>query len=494
MSDEMALPNQPNLMQCTKDTVKRSVFRSLMWSMLAFGLSIGFIFPLFARIVLNTERAFSPVFLILCITAGLIVGSANFFLFKIVVSREIARVVTGMKHVLHSVAAAENTGEGCNNCQISVTSNDAIGEIQCSFNNMTDAISRRLHMENASRSLHSQLSTSVELNEISKHILMVMASVIESKAGILYGDLGDSYEILTSFGVDLTEQVPQKINLRQGPLNHAMQSGQILPISPRRDGLEWIQLSTPLGQFRPQNITLIPLMTKERAVGLALIASDRDLITAQQFEILETLRSHAAPYLKNSILHRKMKDLAAIDDLTRILNRRFGVLRLKEEFSRSTRHGIPISVMMIDIDHFKNFNDNFGHDAGDEILKMVAKTIENDIRSGDVACRFGGDEFMVIVPGTGQKDAIRLAERLRRNVEATELPYGQQILSGTLSIGIATWPMNSISISDELYNAADKALYFAKNAGKNRIAAIQDDKFIPVSVLTSESDQRAGEG
>ena len=489
----MTITNQPDLMHCTRDTVKRSVFRSLMLSMLAFGLLIGFIFPLFARVVLNTERAFSPVFVILCIAAGLVVGAANYFLFSIVVSREIARVVTGMKHVLHSVAAAENTGDGCDDCLISVTSNDAIGEIQCSFNNMTEAISRRLQMENATRSLHSQLSTSVELNEVSRHILMVMASLTDSKAAMLYGDLGDSYEIITSFGVDLTEQVPQKINLRQGLLNHAMQTGQILPISPSRDGLEWLQLSTPLGQFRPQNITIIPLMTKERAVGLALIASDRDRITPQQFEILETLRSHAAPYLQNSILHRKMQDLAAIDDLTRILNRRFGVQRLKEEFSRSTRHGIPISVMMIDIDHFKNFNDDFGHDAGDAILKMVSKTIENNIRSGDVACRFGGDEFMIIIPGTGQKDAIRLAERLRRNVETTDLPYGQQSLSATLSIGIASWPMNSISISDELYNAADKALYSAKNAGKNRIAAIQDDKFIPVSVLTPEPEPRVDE-
>lgn len=161
--------------KCETDTIKRSVFRSLLISMLAFGFLIGIIFPPFARLVLNSERALSPVFIILCITAGLIVGLLNFVLFRVVVSRELGRIAAAMQHVLISVAAAENTGEGCEDCRIDVTSRDAIGEIQCSFNNMARAIASRLRLEDATRKLHAQLSTSVELSDISKKLLTGLA-------------------------------------------------------------------------------------------------------------------------------------------------------------------------------------------------------------------------------------------------------------------------------------------------------------------------------
>ena len=102
-----------------------------------------------------------------------------------------------------------------------------------------------------------------------------------------------------------------------------------------------------------------------------MLASGVKKPNERQTEKMETLRDFAAPYLDNSMLHRRITELAAIDDLTLILNRRFGMRRLSEEFSRATRHGIPLSVLMLDIDHFKNFNDTFGHNAGDAVLKVV---------------------------------------------------------------------------------------------------------------------------
>jgi diguanylate cyclase (GGDEF)-like protein len=231
--------------------------------------------------------------------------------------------------------------------------------------------------------------------------------------------------------------------------------------------------------MRPRTLTAIPFMTKEQAAGLALIVGDAGELDPERFLSIETLCALAAPYLQNALLHRRIRDLAAVDDLTSILNRRFGFRRLKEEFSRAVRHGIPVSVMMVDVDRFKDFNDTFGHDAGDAVLKMVATAIESTIRSGDVICRYGGEEFMVVAPGTGLMDCARIGERARRTVETTQVRWGEQNLSVTVSVGVATWPMARVSVSEELVSASDKALYAAKQAGRNQVAVLQGEQIMP---------------
>ena len=156
---------------------------------------------------------------------------------------------------------------------------------------------------------------------------------------------------------------------------------------------------------------LIPLLAKQRPVGLVILACASRKTSEKQMKMLETLRTIAAPNLDNSMLHKKITELAAIDDLTMILNRRFGVKRLREEFSRSARHGSPLSVVMIDIDHFKNFNDTFGHNAGDAVLKIVAKVLSANLRAEDMVCRYGGEEFLMLLAGAGLNDSAIIAER-----------------------------------------------------------------------------------
>jgi len=471
-------------------SVKRSVFRNLFFAMIAFGILVGLIFPPFAKIVLNSDRALSIEFFAMCVAAGFLVGLVNFTLFRMVVSRDLARVVAGMKHVLEGVAAAENTGSGCTKgCKLEVTSNDAIGEIESSFNDMTEAIARRLALEESTRSLHTGLAASVELEDVSKIILSSMAQIRGAKAALLYGDTGEALELVAEFGIDRNDQLPKKIYRESGPLHQSLESGKVLSLSPLQDGLEWIEQSTPLGRFRPKCILAVPLMTKGRAVGLGLMACNTDELPFDQMQILDSLRTQGAPYLQSAILHKKIKDLAAIDDLTLILNRRFGLRRLQEEFSRSVRHGVPLSVLMMDVDHFKNFNDTFGHNAGDAVLKMVSAEIESTIRSGDVVCRYGGEEFMVVAPGTGLNDAVKLGERLRRMIETTPIRYDTQSLSVTISMGVATWPMARVSISEELVTAADNALYFAKQSGRNQVAANWGEQMLPVAALEKVESQ-----
>ena len=216
-------------------------------------------------------------------------------------------------------------------------------------------------------------------------------------------------------------------------------------------------------------------------------------LTDEMRGILDTQRVQAASYLQNAVLHRRVHELAALDDLTRILNRRFGLRRLNEEFSRAVRHGVPVSVAMVDVDHFKRFNDTYGHDAGDEVLRMVASTIEGNLRSGDVFCRYGGEEFLLLAPGTGIHDIGVLAERLCRVVESTELKWGNQVLSVTMSLGLATWPVVRASSPEELVAAADKALYHAKDTGRNRVAVNTGDRLQTLAELLKGSQSTAAQ-
>lgn len=449
--------------------VTKSTLKNLLVSMLAFGLAVGTIFPFFARIVLNTDKALTPVFIIMCLFAGFLVGLVNFLIFRMIVSRELIRVQKGMDHVNESIVDANVLEEGCENqCQLEITSADIIGDIAYTFNEMTMQIFNRLELESETRALNGDLIKSVELEDVAKTILCKLSEVMNAKGGLLYGGTLERMNLLADYGVDRTEQITNSFEEDFGPVNQALSSGSIQNFS-KSDGWEWFSQSTPLGKFKPKSILLVPLMAKQRPVGLVILACGAKKPNVRQEKKLEALRSFAAPYLDNSMLHKKITELAAIDDLTMILNRRFGIRRLREEFSRSARHGSPVSVVMIDIDHFKNFNDTFGHNAGDAVLKTVASVLSGNLRAEDMVCRYGGEEFLVLLAGAGMNDAAVIAERMRRIIESEEIKWSGQRLSITISIGVATYPIVRASVCEELVTYADKALYAAKESGRNRV-------------------------
>lgn len=469
---------------------RRSVLKELLFSMLAFGTIVGLMFPLFAKAQLHTPDAMSYRFFALCVASGLVIGAGNFLIFKIVVSLQLSRLASGMKRVNEEVRTAMDSRSGTlETCKLTITSSDLIGDVTASFNDMTDAIGRRITVESTTRTLLAKLSATAEQAVVSREILEALGDICGAKAGVLYGDTGQKLKMLESFGVDLVGGVPEEVDASQGLAQRALARGEVLCASPSRDGFEWMVLSTPLGGFRPGSIVLVPLMAEHRAVGLAALACSSDRLSEEQTLLLDSVRTQAAPYLHTAILHEKLRDLAAIDDLTKILNRRFGMRRLGEEFSRSARHGVPLSVIMMDIDHFKAFNDTFGHDAGDAVLVAVARALDRSVRAGDVVCRYGGEEIMVVAPGMGMNDAGEVAERLRRLVETTPIIWRDQSLKVTVSIGAATWPIVRASFPEEMVTYADEALYHAKRSGRNQVSVHQGKDVIPVSMLDVSAQQ-----
>lgn len=164
-------------------------------------------------------------------------------------------------------------------------------------------------------------------------------------------------------------------------------------------------------------------------------------------------------------LEEELRKLSTTDGLTGLYNRRFLDETLERELSRAVRYQLSLSVLMCDIDHFKRFNDTHGHDMGDRVLKTVAMTFRGALRNNDFACRYGGEEFLAILPNTGKTGAYNVAERFRQDIEALDIGG----LKVTMSIGAATFPQIPASTGAQLVEAADGALYEAKNSGRNRV-------------------------
>jgi diguanylate cyclase (GGDEF)-like protein len=173
--------------------------------------------------------------------------------------------------------------------------------------------------------------------------------------------------------------------------------------------------------------------------------------------------------IANVKLRDQLRDQSIRDPLTSLFNRRYLMETCRREFSRAARTNQCVSVLSIDVDHFKKFNDNHGHDAGDTVLRAVGQCLQENFREEDVPCRFGGEEFVVILPGTNPEEGIRKAESLRAKVEALVVRYLDGNLPRiTISVGVAAFPRSGAT-PQEVLKIADEALYRAKEEGRNRV-------------------------
>jgi len=175
---------------------------------------------------------------------------------------------------------------------------------------------------------------------------------------------------------------------------------------------------------------------------------------------------------ENASLHAQLHEQAQRDPLTGLYNRRFLDSMLPRELARCTREGQPLSLMLIDVDHFKHINDTHGHQTGDEVLKKLAKLLHQRVRATDVVCRFGGEEFLVVLPNMSAQRALELAEQWRAEFANTITVLGQAQVSATMSTGMATFPADA-DTPQTLIRCADQAMYQAKAQGRNRVVRCQ---------------------
>ena len=207
------------------------------------------------------------------------------------------------------------------------------------------------------------------------------------------------------------------------------------------------------------------------ALGLIVIrlGADAPSVGAESRALISALAGHLAVAVHNARLLAEMRRYATFDDLTGLAGRRHFLNELQREIDRAKRDGRPLSLLMVDADHFKAINDGYGHLAGDEVLKAMSIALVDGTRSLDVVGRLGGEEFGVLLPTASEELAMMVAERLRASVEAVAVPWRDGVLRVTVSVGVAAWsePMSP----DDLVGLADEALYVAKDQGRNRVIA-----------------------
>jgi len=209
----------------------------------------------------------------------------------------------------------------------------------------------------------------------------------------------------------------------------------------------------------------IPLFHKGKVFGTLNLSSTRPKAYGEwEKEALEHLAGQIAGAIMNAYLYKQIKEESRLDFLTGLFNRRYFNERLNEEINRRRRHGGIFSLATCDLDFFKNYNDRYGHIAGDKLLKQIGRLIKNSVRTDDLAFRYGGDEFVILFPDTDLDNAFSVAERVRKNIEG-EMKKRKNLL--TVSFGLASWPMNGVR-SNEVLEAADTASFEAKHLGGNR--------------------------
>ena len=237
----------------------------------------------------------------------------------------------------------------------------------------------------------------------------------------------------------------------------------------REDGRYFENLRSTMSELS------VPMIVQERVVGAVDIQSPvPERFSLESERTVVALANHAATAVENAMLHSRILSLARRDKLTGLGNLRFFEEKLEDEFRRTDRSNFPFSLIMMDIDDFKNYNDSWGHPMGNTLLKTVVKAMSSATREVDILIRYGGEEFVCILPFTGEQEASDIAERIRKKVAESSyiIPHSEQQPLGkvTISLGVSTY-LTDVGDRNMLLKYADQRMYMAKRAGKNKVVA-----------------------
>jgi diguanylate cyclase (GGDEF)-like protein len=212
------------------------------------------------------------------------------------------------------------------------------------------------------------------------------------------------------------------------------------------------------------------MIAQGKAIGVFYLNSDQNKPFNQRItRLAKKVAESLSLSLVNLQLREELRQMSIVDALTGLYNRYYLKESLKREIELAKRKNYPLSIIMIDVDHFKRFNDAYGHDAGDKVLSTLGNYLKSNIRGSDVACRYGGEELTLILPESSHEDSYKRAEALREGIQQLQIECQEQSLdSVTASFGIAVFPTHALT-GEGLMQKADEALYTAKRQGRNRV-------------------------
>jgi diguanylate cyclase (GGDEF)-like protein len=300
-----------------------------------------------------------------------------------------------------------------------------------------------------------ELARSIDLEDIMRRTLEAAGAVPGADGAVINVESGEGEPVTASVGlstIELDEHV-----LSTPPRGRSVRS-MLVQYEPHAEA----------GEEQPISVALaVPIRTQLETVGLIGVYSrgDPKIFSESQLRELEDLAAQAAPVIYNARRFREARQLADLDGLTGLHNRRYFYETLSREVARAQRYNRRLGLLVFDLDDFKAINDQIGHLAGDAVLTDVAQRIRGVVRSADVACRIGGDEFAVILPESGLEEADQLYRRLQAELSARPIVHAGRLL---ISAGVADLRPQDDTVA--LFQRADEALYRAKGAGKGRVS------------------------
>ncbi len=445
----------------------KKVFTDLAIWMIGLGLLMGIVFPFFVMAFgVPSNYVLTAKFCFATVGAGLVVGAANHFLSRAVVGSRLRFMRSKMSEVeatLRNATTADDEA-ACTpeKCMIAVDSDDELGDAAASFNRLVEALAESQRASQVAGNFATTLASHIELTPL-----------VEAALGVLHraGDYSASALCIFRDGELVT--VGSSGIAEPGALadSELVQRSYRTLDTVRVDLPSDIQLDGGLVQFRPREVVAFPLHIRLVPIGVVVLASTTPLGDRQDLLIQQLLPNFAVA-LNNALSHERLQRVAAIDPLTGLYNRRFGLERLSQEFSRAVRSNEPLGVVLFDIDYFKSVNDTYGHQVGDDVLKSIAENVKGALREGDTLMRYGGEEFLAVLPGAGEADLRTVGERMRRIVESSLIFVSSTEVRVTISLGGVSFPSADVADLDDLIRKADAAMYNAKKTGRNRLTLV----------------------
>lgn len=321
-----------------------------------------------------------------------------------------------------------------------------------------------------------------EQKELFNAILEMAAGLVHASCGSLMLLDGKMEAMQIEAAIGMNMQLARSLNVKvgNGIAGKVAESGHPMLVNDIEKDCRVTGVNRP--RFKTKSFISIPFKFREHTIGVLNLSDKKEqgIFTEADLDLLTAFVTHAAAMIQRSRSMARaetLERLCVTDPLTELFNRRFLEKRMEEELSRSTRQGFHLTVMLIDLDNFKAYNDLCGHLAGDKALKRTARVLSRSVREMDVVTRYGGEEFCVLLPGTSKKESIFVAERIRRGIENEKFSGEENLPLGrlTTSIGLASFPEDGNTF-ETLINTADIALYQAKAGGRNRVILAESTK------------------
>jgi diguanylate cyclase (GGDEF)-like protein len=392
------------------------------------------------KIVESIRRMYLIVFV------GLLFGLAASFILITAMLREFLTPIS----ILSS--GAQSVTQGDLDLKLPVFAKDELGELSNIFNFMTRRLRNRLNELTVLYNMTQKASTSHNQREIfdlaARKLLDHLKGESYGTAWINEGEGEDSTYLAEHHPEEMDEAIRLTIQKSLRAFNTHIENFE---------KLDKAILAIPLYFEEKKFGAVYVIFSKERFKGHPHFAEDEK-------SFIETLRHHLSLIIEK----QRLFEQAITDGLTKLYVRRFFLANLEKELARSKRYQLEVSILLLDIDHFKEFNDTYGHQAGDFVLKETAQRVVECIRSVDTPGRYGGEEMSVILPQTNIKDAFLVAERIKNTIANAEYTYRDKTMKVTVSIGVTSLHDRQLNI-EELIEEADKALYTAKEKGRNQV-------------------------